>query len=371
MDKSITEPGAMQSGIVIRQLTKRFGRIDVLKGADLTIRHNHFVALLGPSGCGKTTLLRCISGLETPDSGEIVVGGRTVFSSREGIDVPPGQRGLGMVFQSYALWPHMRVRDNVGFGLELMGVPKRLRQERIGKVLADVGLKGLGERYPSELSGGQQQRVALARLLATEPSVFLMDEPLSNLDARLRMDMRAELKRLHREGGAATVYVTHDQGEAMTMADQVVVMNGGTVQQISEPAELYRRPQNVFVAEFIGMPRMNLLPARSVSRAGTSALEFRDFSMPLGSPAREGKVIVAARPEDVKIVPTGTPGAAEFDISALLPAGAELIIQLRRGETVLYAREDHRARYSLEERVSVLLTADSINLFDETTGVLI
>jgi multiple sugar transport system ATP-binding protein len=361
----------MQTGIVIRNLTKRFGRTDVLKGVDLTIRHDHFVALLGPSGCGKTTLLRCIAGLETPDSGEILVGGRAVFSSHEGIDVPPGQRGLGMVFQSYALWPHMRVRDNVGFGLELMGQPKRLRQERVEKVLADVGLKDLGERFPSELSGGQQQRVALARLLATKPSVFLMDEPLSNLDARLRMDMRAELKRLHREGEAATIYVTHDQGEAMTMADQIVVMSAGEVQQISEPGELYRRPQNVFVAEFIGMPRMNLLDARSVSRGGTNTLQFEDFSMPFESPTREGAVMVAARPEDVRILPTGTPGGVEFDISALLPAGAELIIQLRRGQTVLYAREDHRARYRLDERVSVTLAADSINLFDKSTGNLI
>jgi len=362
----------MQGGIIIKQLTKRFGRTEVLKSVDLVIHPNHFVALLGPSGCGKTTLLRCIAGLETPDSGEIIVGGRTVFSSYDGIDVPPGQRGLGMVFQSYALWPHMKVNDNVGFGLELMGIPKRQRHERIGKVLADVGLERLGERYPSELSGGQQQRVALARLLATEPAVFLMDEPLSNLDARLRMDMRAELKRLHREGGAATVYVTHDQGEAMTMADQVVVMKAGTIQQISAPAALYRLPQNVFVAEFIGMPRMNLLPARSVSRAGTKSLEFDDFSMPFElDVAREGSVIVAARPEDVKIVPRGTPGSVEFDISALLPAGAELIIQLKRGETTLYAREDHRADFRTDERVSVMLAAESINLFDETTGVLI
>jgi multiple sugar transport system ATP-binding protein len=361
----------MQNGIEIRKLTKRFGHTEALKNVDLFIHPNHFVALLGPSGCGKTTLLRCIAGLETPDAGEILVGGRTVFSSTQGIDVPPGQRGLGMVFQSYALWPHMKVRDNVGFGLELQGVSKAARQQRVEKVLSEVGLEGLGDRYPSELSGGQQQRVALARLLATRPAVFLMDEPLSNLDARLRMDMRAELKRLHREGSAATVYVTHDQGEAMTMADQVVVMSAGTIQQISGPAELYRRPSNVFVAEFIGMPRMNLLPARSVKHDGSHALQFDDFSIPIEAPAREGALIVGARPEDVRIVPQGTPGAADFGIAALLPAGSELIIQLRRGETVLYAREDHRAQYAVDERVGVMLAADSINLFDEKTGLLV
>ena len=227
------------SKISVRNLTKKYGTAIALNNVSLEIESGEFLVLLGPSGCGKTTLLRCLAGLETPDAGEIIMGDTVVFSSEKNIMTPPGKRNLGMVFQSYALWPHMSVRDNVKFGLDVLKTPKCIADERLDEVLGDVGLGHLDQRYPSELSGGQQQRVALARLLATQPPVFLMDEPLSNLDARLRMDMRVELKRFQSEAKATTVYVTHDQTEAMTMSTRVVVMKDGEVQQISPPDQLY------------------------------------------------------------------------------------------------------------------------------------
>ena len=243
----------MSAAIEIRDLTKRFGKVTALNRLSLTVEPGEFLVLLGPSGCGKTTLLRCLAGLEEPDEGEITIGGNVVCSSHRGIAVPPGNRGLGMVFQSYALWPHMRVNENIGLGLRAHKISREETQERVDRVLQDLALDDLGERYPSELSGGQQQRVALARLLVTKPSVFLMDEPLSNLDARLRVDMRSELKRLHRDSHATTVFVTHDQTEAMTLASLVGVISEGRIQQLASPGEIYRQPANIFVANFIGL----------------------------------------------------------------------------------------------------------------------
>ena len=208
------------SNIKIQKLTKRYGDMLALNDVSLTIESGEFLILLGPSGCGKTTLLRCIAGLEIPDEGQIIIGDKVVFSSEKNIFIPPGDRNLGMVFQSYALWPHMTVRDNMKFGLDVVKMPVQQADKRLAKVLTDLGMSELRDRYPSELSGGQQQRVAL-RLLAAEPAVFLMDEPLSNLDARLRMDMRVELKKFQASTGSTTVYVTHDQTEAMTMATRL------------------------------------------------------------------------------------------------------------------------------------------------------
>ncbi|MBT8375206.1 MAG: ABC transporter ATP-binding protein, partial [Deltaproteobacteria bacterium] len=212
----------MSTAIEVKNLTKIYGEVTALNKVNLSIELGEFLVLLGPSGCGKTTLLRCIAGLETPDEGQIIIGNQTVFDVERGIAVPSGKRKVGMVFQSYALWPHMTVYDNIGFGLWLQKLPTKEARKQVEGVLQDLGMEGLGNRYPSELSGGQQQRVAVARLLATKPPVFLMDEPLSNLDARLRLDMRSELKRLHFRLGVTTVYVTHDQTEAMTMASRVV-----------------------------------------------------------------------------------------------------------------------------------------------------
>src|SRR5512136_3056756 len=249
----------MSTTITIKHLTKRFGKTIAVNDVSLTVENGSFLTLLGPSGCGKTTLLRCVAGLEDPDDGEIFIGDKLVFSHAKGISIPPGKRDLGMVFQNYALWPHMKVDKNITFALEIQKLGQEEMQKRMKASLAEVKMEGYEDRYPREMSGGQQQRIALARMLAYRPKVFLMDEPLSNLDARLRMDMRAELKRLHFSSGATTIYVTHDQVEALTMSSNIVVMKEGVIQQMDTPDRIYRYPSNLFVADFIGNPKVNLL----------------------------------------------------------------------------------------------------------------
>ena len=224
--------------IEIEKVSKKFGAVTAVDRLDLTVQAGEFLTLLGPSGCGKTTVLRMIAGLEIPDEGVIRIKDKTVFSSREGIYVAPGKRDLGLVFQSYALWPHMTVFENVAFGLQVQGAERKELEDRVHTSLDYMRLRGMEKRYPQQLSGGQQQRVALARMLVTRPSIFLMDEPLSNLDAKLRMEMRAEIKRLHWEAKATTLYVTHDQNEALTLSTQVAVMNKGVLQQVASRMNL-------------------------------------------------------------------------------------------------------------------------------------
>ena len=361
----------MSAAIEIRDLTKRFGMVVAIENLNLTIAPEEFLVLLGPSGCGKTTLLRCLAGLEEPDEGEILIDGVVVFSSRTGISVAPARRKVGMVFQSYALWPHMKVKDNIGFGLRVQKVPRAEALERTEKVLSDMGMAGLGERYPSELSGGQQQRVALARLLATQPPVFLMDEPLSNLDARLRMDMRSDLKRLHRDAGATTVYVTHDQTEAMTMASLVVVMNEGQIQQAAPPGEVYRKPANVFVADFIGLPRINLLPARRLRQDGQTRLRIGDFVIPAPLDPPDIDLQVAARPEDVLLAVEPEPEAVEFQVYAVQATGPEQLVQVRRGDTTLIVRENRGLALQMDQTVWIRFDTAALNLYDSASGQLV
>jgi iron(III) transport system ATP-binding protein len=242
-------------------LTKRYGDVTSVDRLTLAVEPGEFICLLGPSGCGKTTTLRMVAGFIEPDGGEIRVSGRRI--SAPGAVTPPEQRQMGMIFQSYAVWPHMTVRENVGYGLRMRGVPSAEREARVKRTLEATKLSELGERYPSELSGGQQQRVALARALAPNPEILLLDEPLSNLDANLRGDMRFEIRRLHDEFHNTSLYVTHDQVEAMTMADRIVVMNAGRIEQIGTPQDVYDRPNSRFVAKFIG--GSNVLDARHVA----------------------------------------------------------------------------------------------------------
>jgi multiple sugar transport system ATP-binding protein len=361
----------MGVSIEIRDLTKTFGKVTALDSVSLTIEKGEFIVLLGPSGCGKTTLLRSIAGLETPDEGKVVIGDDVAFSSQQGIIIPSGKRNVGMVFQSYALWPHMPVHENIGFGLRLQKIPRQEMRQRVEQVLKDLAMDGLGERYPSELSGGQQQRVALARLLATKPPVFLMDEPLSNLDARLRLDMRSELKRLHHDIGVTTVYVTHDQTEAMTMADRVVVMKNGKVQQIGTPREIYQKPANLFVAEFVGMPRINLFAAQTVVLDGQPWLKVGDFKLPVSWKPRHDRVIAAIRPEDVSIALEPGGEAVQFQIYAILPSGPELFIQARRGDKTLVIRETRQLDLQMDQPVWIKIDPSRINLYDETEGLLL
>ena len=358
------------SNIKIQNLTKRYGDMLALNNVSLTIESGEFLILLGPSGCGKTTLLRCIAGLETPDEGQIIIGDKVVFSSEKNIFIPPGDRNLGMVFQSYALWPHMTVRDNMKFGLDVMKMPVQQADKRLAKVLTDLGMSELRDRYPSELSGGQQQRVALGRLLAAEPAVFLMDEPLSNLDARLRMDMRVELKKFQASTGSTTVYVTHDQTEAMTMATRVVVMKNGNIQQVSPPTQLYKNPQNTFVADFIGMPRINLLSAKRPKRAG-SVFTNGDIELDIGWCPDQNEIIIGARPEDLAICKATNYKSGNFAVSSVLPNGPEVIVQLIGGSTSLLARVNHDVNLQQGELMEISFDKKALNIYDAETGQLI
>ena len=297
------------AGIKIERVTKRFGATTAVRALTLEIRDEEFVTLLGPSGCGKTTLLRLIAGFMAPDEGAIRVGDATLSTPAR--VVPPEQRGMGMVFQSYAVWPHKTVFQNVAFGLEVRKVPLAEIQERVAGVLDLVNLAGLERRYPSELSGGQQQRVALARSLVVEPSILLLDEPLSNLDAKLRERMRWELKELQRRTNITFVYVTHDQAEAMALSDRIAVMHQGQLMQIGAPREVYTHPANRVVADFMGL--VNLIPARVIRAAGEgSAVAIggeHEVAIALPPRAAPGqRVQLAIRPENVRVRPL-SPGA--------------------------------------------------------------
>lgn len=357
--------------IELRHVSKHFGKVTAVDDLSLTIAPGSFVTLLGPSGCGKTTVLRMIAGLEEPDAGDILIDGKPVFSYKEGVFVPPAQRGLGLVFQSYALWPHMTVFQNVAFGLELAKMPKAQIQQRVAAILADLQMAGLEDRYPQEMSGGQQQRVALARMLAPRPGIFLLDEPLSNLDARLRVDMRSELKRLHKDTGATTVYVTHDQLEALTMSTQIAVMKAGKLQQLADPTEVYCRPANLFVADFIGTPKVNLLEGIATSSADGSVVQVADVRLgPI--PARaDGAVVVAIRPEDIRVSLSHVPDGVEFTVYSVLPAGSEVIVNLRRGNLMLTAKEDRAMTVDMDRLVWLTFDTMSINLYDKETTALL
>jgi len=314
------------SGIV-----KSYGKEVVVKNLDLTVQPGEFLTILGPSGCGKTTTLRMIAGLEEPDEGDIQLGDRVVFSRSTGVVLPPEVRGLGLIFQSYALWPHMTVSKNITLALKEQKLSKSEIAARLENALELVQLTGYAKRYPSELSGGQQQRVAVARLIALRPSILLMDEPLSNLDAKLRTEMRASLKRLHRDLNATTVYVTHDQIEALTLSDRIIIMNEGRIMQEGTPYEIYHHPSNIFVAEFIGDPGINLFEGR----VSDGVLECADVKIPLPESLskRGGKLVAAIRPEKINVSDTAKDGWQEVKIEILQPTGADTILQVKAGDT--------------------------------------
>jgi iron(III) transport system ATP-binding protein len=289
------------SQIHIHNLQKHFGRFQALKGIDLTVEEGTLLALLGPSGCGKSTTLQLLAGFETPTEGEIRVNDR-IISSPRGV-VPPERRDISLVFQNYAVWPHKTVAENVAFGLQIRKVPRAILEEKLKKALTTVHLDHLADRYPSELSGGQQQRVALARALIVEPSILLLDEPLSNLDAHLREEMRFEIRRVHDLLGLTTVYVTHDQGEALVTANQVAVMNGGSVQQLGSPRQIFELPSNAFVAAFIGSNNIinGMLTGPGTLRFGEQSLMGSDRSGAV--PGEE--ITLCIRPSKVQIVSPG------------------------------------------------------------------
>ncbi len=358
----------MNTPIIIKNLTKKFGDVVAVNNVSLNIEPGSFLTLLGPSGCGKTTLLRCISGLEDPDDGEIFIGETLVYSRSKGISLQPGQRDLGLVFQNYALWPHMTVFKNIAFALEIQKMSKADIEQRVKESLEEMQMEGYADRYPREMSGGQQQRIALARMLAYRPKVFLMDEPLSNLDARLRMDMRTELKRLHHDSGATTVYVTHDQVEAMTMSSQIAVMKLGVIQQLDTPDHVYHFPANLFVADFIGNPKVNLLDGFITAQ---DVVDAGHFNVPVATYNHAGEVVVGIRPEDICISPVPIADGEEFTAYSVLPSGAETIIIARRGKIELSVKEIGVSKVEMDQKIWLTFNKNAVNLYDKETGDLI
>ena len=358
----------METPIRINNLTKKFGGVVALDHVSLFIEPGTFVTLLGPSGCGKTTLLRCVAGLEDPDGGEIYIGNDLVFSYDKGISLPSSKRNLGLVFQNYALWPHMKVDKNITFALEIQKMPKEEMDKRVKEALKEVQMEGYEDRYPREMSGGQQQRIALARMLAYRPKVFLMDEPLSNLDARLRMDMRSEIKRLHHISGATTIYVTHDQVEALTMSTNIAVMKEGVVQQFDAPDRVYHYPANLFVADFIGNPKVNLLEGEI---RGKNSVDLGGFKITVDTYNTTGKVVVGVRPEDITISTSPTAGGVEFSAYSILPSGADTTIVARRDEIELTIRVMGISKIAMDDRIWLTFDPSTLNLFDKDDGKLI
>ncbi len=352
--------------VVLERVTKRFGTVVAVDGLDLVIEDGRFVCLLGPSGCGKTTTLRMLAGLEFPDHGRIRMGDRVLSDGDTGAYVTPERRGVGLVFQSYALWPHMTVAQNVAFGLEMKGWPVERREARVRELLDLLRIGELGSRYPSQLSGGQQQRVALARSLAPGTELLLLDEPLSNLDAQLRLEMRAELKRLHEQLGTTIVFVTHDQLEAMTMATEVAVTRDGRLQQYASPLEVYRRPANVFVASFMGSPAMNLL---RVDDAATADVARSVLGWPDVRPRATRSVrTVGVRPEAIAIGALATGASDRWThqaaVEAVLPTGAEWIVRLRVQGGVVFALSTRDPLLASGAEVTVEVPADAFHFFD-------
>lgn len=343
--------------VQLKKITKRFGDVVAVNGVNFEINEGEFLVLLGPSGCGKTTALRMIAGLESIDEGDIYIGERRVN------DVLPKYRDVAMVFQSYALYPHMTVADNIGYPLKLRAVGKAERREAIANASRLVRLEGLLNRYPKQLSGGQRQRVALARAIVRRPKVFLMDEPLSNLDAKLRGKMRAELKHLQHELGITTIYVTHDQIEAMTLAQRVAIMRQGVLQQVDTPKNVYNDPGNLFVAGFIGSPTMNFL---------NGGLKDDDFVMPgccikgVGQGSRKN-VILGVRPEDMKIV-ENREGQIEAILYSVELTGDQTIVTAKLGETDLTVREDKDYGGAIDQAVQIKVDESKVFLFEAATG---
>ncbi|KQT84075.1 ABC transporter ATP-binding protein [Aurantimonas sp. Leaf443] len=355
----------------ISHVSKSFGSVSILKDIDIAIEDGEFLVLVGPSGCGKSTLLSIVAGLEELTTGSIAIDGRPV----EGLE--PKERDIAMVFQSYALYPAMTVGQNIGFSLEMSGVPKAERVAKIGQVAELLQITHLLDRKPGQLSGGQRQRVAMGRALVREPKIFLFDEPLSNLDAKLRVEMRTEIKKLHQRLRATIVYVTHDQIEAMTMATRIAVMKDGILQQFGTPEDIYERPANVFVATFMGSPAMNLVPVRAVPRGNglALALEGGDTELPYPDAGAFERVkpgealLLGLRPEAISLEAPGGDGARlDMAVEVVEPTGPDIFAELKAGERPIMARLPAGTRLSPGERHAFSIDLSKACLFRAESG---
>ncbi len=361
------------AGVTYKHVNKKFGDFQALNDLNLEIEDKEFLVLVGPSGCGKTTALRCLAGLEEITSGEVIIGDRVVN------DVPPKDRDIAMVFQSYALYPHMTVYDNMAFGLKLRKVPKSEIDRRVKEAAQILGIEALLKRKPRELSGGQRQRVAVGRAIVREPKVFLFDEPLSNLDAKLRVQTRAEISKLHQRLKTTFIYVTHDQTEAMTMATRIAVMNKGILQQLDTPQNLYDRPGNLFVAGFIGSPAMNFFPVtlrrdgeKLFADSGQFVVEIPENRRATYMPMAGREVIFGIRPEDIynpAFIPGGIHAAAveaRVDVTELM--GNEIFLYMVSGPNSFVARVDPRTRFSMGDQVQLVFNMDNFHIFDPSVN---
>ncbi len=368
------------SNIVLKNIDKFYGSNHVLKNLNLTVNDGEFMTLLGPSGCGKTTTLRVIAGLEKPQNGTITMDGRTVVNAKELFFEDPGNREMNLVFQSYALWPHMTVFDNVAFTLQVKKAKKEEIGKRVNDALERMRILEFAKRYPSELSGGQQQRVAIARAIVSQPKVLLLDEPLSNLDAKLRVDMRSEIKRLHHEMGTTIIYVTHDQIEALTMSTRIAIFFEGVLEQVDAPMTLYQNPASLKVADFIGNPRINFID-------GTASMNS-DGSMTVDSPVgqmRFGKeyltedlpsgssfpVVLGIRPEKIGITGINETGTTAGAVYSIQPAGADTTIHVKVADEIILAKEIGIRNYPIDAPVGLKIDPDHLNVFSKESGRLI
>ena len=371
------------SKIVLEHIDKFYGENHVLKDINLTIEDGDFMTLLGPSGCGKTTTLRVISGLEKPQNGKMTINDEKIIDADVAFYEEPSKRGLNLVFQSYALWPHMTVFENVAFGLKIKKIPKKEVEEQVMKALETMRIAQYRDRYPNELSGGQQQRVAIARAIASSPKLLLLDEPLSNLDARLRIDMRAELKRLHKETGTTIIYVTHDQVEALTMSTRIALFKEGEITQVDTPLGIYTNPVDLTAADFIGNPRINFVDAKAVCDGDTLKVisPFGEYiykketikweeDIPLNE---EFDCVLGLRPEmvDIYLNDPHHKHTVEAVVYASQPAGSETMIHLTVGDADFLALQIGLVEYDINQKVYVVLHPSRMNVYRKDTGRLI
>ncbi len=360
------------ASVTLDGVTKRFGEVTAVNGITINVKDKEFLVLVGPSGCGKSTCLRLIAGLEELSDGNIYIGDRLVN------DIAPKDRDIAMVFQSYALYPHMSVYDNLAFGLKLRKTPRKEIEQRVNQAAEILGIRELLTRKPKQLSGGQRQRVALGRAIVREPQVFLMDEPLSNLDAKLRVQTRAELIKLHQRLQTTVIYVTHDQVEAMTMGSRIAVLRDGVLQQLDTPQTVYDHPSNMFVAGFIGSPAMNFFRASLVGADGGMAVDAGQFQVKVPSALTtklgavvNKDVILGIRPEDIydkswaPTLPNLNPAKVKVDVVESM--GNEIFLQLLAGEQLFTARVDARSHYASGDDMDILIDADRLHIFDTTT----